>query len=446
MNSENGSASISLDTRSKLLPSPLISFLVCSLLLTSAAFATLYFRHFVLHRTNYPDGYLLLPGEPFADIVLYVGRFRYFHSPRFFDANLAGLYLYPPTVAPFYEILYLAHRALIAFLASTLILILSFAGWFGKTLRRLDFSRTSAVLFIGLCLTCSYVLIFEISRANVEIALSSLCIAGMYTAYKDRPIPAAICFGVAGAMKLYPLIFLGLLFRRRRYREFILGLIVCGASTLASLWAICPNLRLSVDGIRRGLRIFTGTYALTFEPITAGADHSLFGLIKQAFSAVSKTAVENTFGSTSHARGQKILGIYMLVLAIGLLWLYFKRMRYLPFINQAICFTCAAVVVPPTSFEYTLLQLYAPWVVLVVISADLWSRDLVSPRGMSAMFICFAAIFSNLAEIQFYGARIEGPLKAILVCALFFLALRYPIEEAKNSIEADSRSLDYQVV
>jgi hypothetical protein len=128
-----------------------------------------------------------------------------------------------------------------------------------------------------------------------------------------------------------------------------------------------------------------------------------------------------------------------MIAALGMLLVFFLWIRKLPIINQVICLCVATLILPPTSFDYTLLSLYLPWAMLVLFAVHRDNRDRDVP-GLVSAFVCFAILFVPETEIIFHRRPIAGQLKALTLVALFSIALRYPFRfsnsaEWRNDLE-----------
>jgi len=127
-----------------------------------------------------------------------------------------------------------------------------------------------------------------------------------------------------------------------------------------------------------------------------------------------------------------ILTFYLAVAALTGLTLYFVRIRHLPIINQVLCLCVAAILLPPVSYDYTLMNLYIPWAMLVLFAQD-QDRAKRSVPGLMAAFICLAFLVSPETEFIFRGQGFAGQVKAGALVLLMYIALKYPFAEAENS-------------
>ena len=122
-----------------------------------------------------------------------------------------------------------------------------------------------------------------------------------------------------------------------------------------------------------------------------------------------------------------ILRGYTITTALGGLVAYFARIRKLPFVNQVLCLTLATVMLPPVSFDYTLIHLYTPFALWALLLADRnGERRLLAP-GTQGVLLCFVILFSQVGEVILQGDRLGGQIKAVALLALFVLGLWYPL-------------------
>jgi hypothetical protein len=383
-----------------------------------------------LHLRSYPYGLYLFPSiTNYMDLWGYSARFRSLHSVAFFSPG-PNVFAYPPAVAPFYGFFFLFPHSTTVFLLFCGCVVLLVGILFARALSRHGLTRRAAFMFTLLSAVLSYPLYFAFNRGNTEILVWLISAAGIYALLKDRPWLGALLIGIASAMKLFPFIYFGLLVSRRQYRQAIFGLMGACVATLASLWLICPNLRASIAGTRRGLAGFTTSYSGHYQSGEIGVDHSLFGLLKRYL------------GVLPGAEYAHLLNIYFVVAAVLGLAAYFLRIRHLPLINQVLCLAIACILLPPTSFDYTLLHLYTPWALCVLLVVDSSRAEHLHGNasrivpGLAAIFVCFAILMSQIGEIILHGDRLGGQIKAVTLIVLFVLALKYPLRYSDATADA----------
>jgi hypothetical protein len=99
----------------------------------------------------------------------------------------------------------------------------------------------------------------------------------------------------------------------------------------------------------------------------------------------------------------------------------------MPDINRIVFLFAAMVALPPVSYDYTLVHLYAPWAMLVVVALRVGARKVTLP-GFRTYFLCFAVLFTSQVFIYYhYWIHPNGPLKTLALLLLMATALRYPI-------------------
>jgi len=356
----------------------------------------------------------------FADLLDFTAQFQFFHSPAFFQQ--LTIFHQPLPLAVVYKLFLLAgSHAVAAFTAALLLVVITAAALFA---RRLVFNGTPTALAIFIAaaaLLFAWPAWFCLKQGNFEFALFALCAVGLCAFIHRRPYAAASCFALAGSMKLYPLLYLGLLLSRRQYRAFFFGLLVFSASILASLWLVSGDILLSLRGMLTGLGAFRSSYVLAYQTAESGLDHSLFGLVKLALALGGR----HDLLQSPAVMGHLTVAYMCVVVPVGIL-LWFFQIRHLPLANQVLALAVAAILLPPLSFEYTLLHLYLPFALLVPIA--LQSREAPRP-GLTAVFILLAILVSPLMELFVHGWGLAGELKAVLLLSLFTLALTRPFPE-----------------
>jgi hypothetical protein len=88
----------------------------------------------------------------------------------------------------------------------------------------------------------------------------------------------------------------------------------------------------------------------------------------------------------------------------------------------------ASILLPPVSGDYTLVHLYIPWSVLVLVSISL--KDARKVRGLVLSFVCMAFLMAPERFAVIQGIIIAGQLKAIVLIILFIVSITCPFEES----------------
>jgi hypothetical protein len=139
------------------------------------------------------------------------------------------------------------------------------------------------------------------------------------------------------------------------------------------------------------------------------ANHSVFGLVK-FFAMVSHVSLAK-LTLPYYACGALVMGVAL-----------FGRLWKMPVANQLLAVTAFMVMLPPVSYFYTLVHLYAPLVVLVFVAIR-EDRAGVRVPGL-ALFLPLLATFMlfTFPRVFLFGGLIQGGM----LIWLFACALRYP--------------------
>ena len=406
------------------LPKVLKQFMAQSAAWTALCYATVAVCRFILHW-GFPYNYPFMPFLGlFADFREFFWKLFYFHSHEFFHQQ--PLMMYPATLAvclKFFMLLPGSHehpkfvivRFLCVIFLTFLVMLLSVR----KALIRRGLQPRAATAFLVVTWLCSFPFLFEVYQLNMEFVVWIALMIGLWAVWTDRPWIAGAFIGIAGAMKFFPFIFLGLLLVRKQYWQVILGPIVAALITVPCLWLVCPDVGYSYRQFNAAVAHFGPSYMLHLKPLESGFDHSLFCLIKRLFPTLPQPE------TLAH-----ILIAYMLTVAIGGTILFFVRIWKLPAVNQILCLSIAAILLPPTSYEYTLLHLYAPFVLLAFVALEQDAKDSSTSlsRGLPLAFGLLAFVLSIQSEFIFHSNRFAGQLQSVALVALWAVALAYPFE------------------
>jgi hypothetical protein len=143
------------------------------------------------------------------------------------------------------------------------------------------------------------------------------------------------------------------------------------------------------------------------------ANHSAFGLVKVL-----------AVGMGWPAAG--LVPVYYTVGAVVFAGVFFGRLWRMPRANQLLAVSLFMVMLPPVSYFYALVHLYAVFVVLMFCA--IWAeRNAVSVRGLGTMILLFVPLFGSFTLLTFRGVWMFGGLvQAGLLIVMFFLAARFP--------------------
>jgi hypothetical protein len=202
---------------------------------------------------------------------------------------------------------------------------------------------------------------------------------------KGNRYGAAVLFGLAASIKLYPIFLLGLLLKdKRSWPALLTGLSSAFAATLLAIVYCGPGLRFALHGFVEGLVRFKSEHAEAARIMEAPFDHSLFAAIKD-------------FYLTGNASPAKWVGTYYLLAGGIATSLFFLRVRKLPFLNRLTFITVAMITLPPVSYEYTVVHLYLPLLGLSCILLSFFAQPRV--RLPAPPLVAFACILLAMTPI-----------------------------------------------
>jgi len=393
---------------------------------------------FALHRNT--PGHLFPLGDRaqrFGDLLLFSGKHQIWKDPRLanFD-NLNGT-LFPKNYPPFGVVIYLfllqvcAPYALVVLLATVLGAVLVACTLLWRRVRRLESSRWymgAAIFATGLF---GWGTLQVVMRGNIEgLMWIAICLGATFFARRQYP-GAAVAFGIASCIKPYPLLWLALMARHRRYREAVLGLVSAAAVTLASLLVIDRNPLRAWHHITGKSGFFTD-YVVSFRPMAEmTGDHSLFQSMKTIARVVRNRGLHFSYlESWMHPNDPLAWTLYKVYLplaaliALVVLWRVWNK----PVLNQVFALACITLVLPFVSGDYSLILLLVPMGFFLIFLLE----DVAQGRTPMSMakVLCFLlpcawivateplltlhAVFKCLALLLLLAASISIPLPSTL--------------------------------
>lgn len=405
------------------LPPVLLEF--CWLVLAFSVFTTVYclLMHFALHRIYPYDWPFFDPVVRFSDFTIYQNKFHLFHTAAFFHTDFP--FTYPAPMAVLYEAFFKAggHHALSLYLSFIVLVFAVPALWFARALVSRGLRISAVIALVAVTFLLSWPGLLMLDRANVEAFVWLTTVLGTWAYARGKEWSAAALFGVAAALKLFPFVLLVLMLTRRKFPKLLFGAVVFLAVTVVSLAVLGPTIPVAYAGINDGLKYFHDSYLIRYLGNETGLDHSIMAFIKVPIAAALRK-------HSIHAL-TILTSIYMPLMAILGILLYFLRIRHLPWMNQLMTLSIAAIYFTPFSGDGTLVHLYPAFALCCFVSVDAWRRRLEVP-GLRMMFFCFAYLFSAQGFILVGGFRFEGQAKCIAMGILLFNALRYPLGPAPD--------------
>jgi Glycosyltransferase family 87 len=353
----------------------------------------------------------------FSDFWSYNYVFRSIHTAAFFQSSRR--FAYPAFSAVVYDVAYHLGRRPHAIYLTTEFAVCGLAAYFFfRKICRIGLRRFPAAILVLCSLLFSYPLFFLFETGNIEIFTCILTAVGLWAALKGHDSSAAVLWGAAGAMKIYPLILLALFLSRAKWRSLAVGIAAFALISVLSMWFVGPTIPIAFAGSISGVGGFVSVYSETVRTQELPFDHSLLAPMKIfAFVMAHRT------GTLSF-----LTNPYLLIAGTTALLAFFLRARHMPVTNQILFLFAAMVSLPPVSYDYTLVHLYAPWAMLTIVALSKGSAGFTLP-DLRVYFLCLAVLFTSQRFIYYHWIHPNGTFKAIALVMLMVTALRYPIPD-----------------
>ena len=375
-------------------------------------------------------------GDPlFGDLMEYPGTYQWLHTAAFFFNVTARpvpypLYspvAYPPFAAIVMAGLYSAASPVLRYLEVTAVWLAVAVWGVRRALMRVGIGGVTATLFPLTLVAFSFPIARLVHEGNVELALWVLTAAGVWAYLREYDDAAGVLWGLAAAMKLYPVILLVLLLPRRKWRAFALGVAAFVAATALALWWLGPTMGVAWRGSLHNVFGYQGIRASEWSLRELAANHSVYGLVKMAAMMTGVPLARLTLP-------------YYACGAVAMGWAFFGRLWRMPVANQLLAVTAFMVMFPPVSYFHTLVHMYAPLLVLLFVAIDEQKagaeRAGVQVRGLKLTVLLFVPLFAAFTLFLFPRVYVfDGLVQAGLLVALFGCAVRFPF--AVDGVEAD---------
>jgi len=357
-----------------------------------------------------------LAGAWFADLLEYAPTFRLLHTAGFFDHAGRSPVAYPPFGAVLFAAFYAVGRPVVLYLAMLAAGLASAVWGVRRGLIRSGIGHGTALLFPLTVAVVSFPIAGLVQRGNIELVVWGFAAAGVWAWWHRRDDAAGLLWGLAAAMKLYPVVLLLLLLPRGRWRAFAVGVAAFAGVSVAAMAWLGPTAAVAWHGSIANVFGYQGVRVGEWSLHELAANHSAFGLVKVLAVGMGWPAARLTL--PYYAAGAAVLAAA-----------FFGRLWKMPRANQLLAVTAFMVMLPPVSYFYTLVHLYAAWVVLVFVAMRA-QRAGVRVRGLAGTILLFVPLFCSFTVLTWRGVWLFGGLvQAGLLGVLFVCALRFPFAE-----------------
>jgi hypothetical protein len=358
---------------------------------------------------------------PFIDLKEYPGTYRLLHTAAFFF-NVPGNPLpyplfspvaYPPFAAVVMAPMYAASSPAAVYLAVAAI-ALGVAVWaVRRALMREGIGGVTATLFPLTLVLMSFPIVRLVNQGNIELVLWIFAAAGCLAYVREKDDLAAVLWGLAAAMKLYPIVLLILLVPRRRYRAIAVGLATFVGTTVLSLAWLGPTIEVAWRGSLRNVFGYQGLRAGEWSLRELVANHSAFEVVKVVATIGGVSPAKLTL--PYYACGAAVLGLA-----------FFGRLWKMPVANQLLAVSVFMVLLPPISYYHALVHLYAPLLMLMFLAIRA-ERAGVRVQGLELTVMLFVPLFASFTLFTFPSFFLfDGLVQAFLLFVLFCRAVRFP--------------------
>ncbi|GAC1307489.1 MAG: hypothetical protein NVSMB27_45490 [Ktedonobacteraceae bacterium] len=110
--------------------------------------------------------------------------------------------------------------------------------------------------------------------------------------------------------------------------------------------------------------------------------------------------------------------------------------------NQLLAVTAFMLMLPPISYFYTLVHLYAPWLLLVFLALRA-QRSRATIPGLTITLYLFLPLFVSFTLLTYAKVLVFGGLvQAVALYGLFACAVQYPFEEPARILKTPQSTRD----
>ena len=270
-----------------------------------------------------------------------------------------------------------------------------------------------------------------INRGNLGLAVTTLCLVGAYFHITKKTRMSMVFFGLAGAMKLYPILFLGLSLKTRRWKDFVSGVSAFIFGTFLPVFAYDQGINKNVKALF--LQFTSSSNSAHASTIQAynNSPYALFLSLK-----TSTFPFLSSLGEYLTSNYYLILGVFcsfLLVVAI------FSRMTTF---DSALIFAGVMCFLPNIVGGYVLLLMFVPIVFIEPVSLSV--KEI---RVRKIQLMTLAILFTSKGSVFFSPSSPWSPtistFTSILNPVCFFVlmimcVLTINFSEFNKSTEAAS--------
>jgi len=255
-----------------------------------------------------------------------------------------------------------------------------------------------------------------VHQGNVELVVWIFVATGILAFARGNDKAAGVLWGLASAMKLYPILLLLLFLPRRSYRGLACSIAAFLGASWISLWWLGPTVAIAWKGSINNVFHYQALRASQWTLGELVANHSLFSLFK--LGAV-----------ITHLPIPVVTAFYYLCGGAFLCWAFFKKLWTMPVTNQVLAISAYMLFLPIISYYHTLVHIYAPLLLLILaaIRAQQTGTSVPGLQRTLLLFLPLTAPYTLLTDPHVF--LYCGLLQSLVLAALFLCALDTPFPD-----------------
>lgn len=388
---------------------------------------------FLIHRHGPHHFPLGERSERFGDLLRFTGKAQVWKDPRMEDrgSHLIGS-LYPKNYPPFADTIYLfllqvcAPYAVPVFSVIVMgsVAVAAFYVW-------LSAKRFAAYRwYIGVAIFATALLGWgtesTLMRANIEGVMWIAVCAGAALYGQRRYRAAGAAFAIACCVKPYPVAWLALMARYRKWRGVLVGAVIGAVVTAASLTVFNLNpIRAYRIISAPASNSFFSSYIVSFRPADEmTGDHSIF----QTMKALARVLHYHSFDFPAREYkvrpndplAIKLYHAYLVILAVLTLVICW-RLWNKPVLNQMFALASASTLLPFIAGDYTLNVLLIPmgFFVVYLLQDVAEGRTRITTGHMLCYLVPYAWIMGTTPMWNLHGVLKCMALIGLLTASMF---------------------------
>lgn len=259
-------------------------------------------------------------------------------------------------------------------LACTLFISLGVIGFFLVCWRGLSHLNQHSRKVIITLVFLSGPMFSVIDRGNISLFLTLICIAGVLQLPKGNYYKSAIFWGIAGAMKGYPVLYLLIFVRRRQWKTLAVGM-------ATFFLGITIPLGFYGNGFLNNLKEMVSQFIVASSQQRAANVRAYNSSLLSFFDTL-----RTSFGGHFDLSFQFLISNYSIIaLIVTITFLIFSMSRHATDFESLLLITVTVCLIPQTISFYVLLLYFVPLLFY-------WASDLSCTRNKNGLMLLIAII------------------------------------------------------